>query len=76
MGLRAEGREKEISLLAGDFNVTLLDFKQNKKVQTFINLMFQFGLVSTSNKPTRITKDKNSAIHQILSSSVIKFYTK
>ena len=44
-------------LLAGDFNINLLHFEQNKKVQKFIGLMFQFGLLPTTNKPTRITKD-------------------
>ena len=35
-------------LLVGDSNV---------KVQNFINLMFQFGLIPTTNKPRRIRKD-------------------
>ena len=55
------------TLLAGDFNINLLHFEQNKKVQNFINLMFQFGLVATTNKPTRITKDTISALdHRFL----------
>ena len=64
---------KNISLM-GDFNINLLHFEQNKKVQNFINLMFQFGLVPTTNKPTRITKDTISAI---ITNSVInnKFKT-
>ena len=37
-------------LLAGDFNINLLYFEENKKVQNFINLIFQFGLVPTTNK--------------------------
>ena len=44
-------------LLVGDSNVNLLHFEQNKKVQNFINLMFQFGLIPTTNKPRRIRKD-------------------
>ena len=54
------------TLLAGDFNVNLLHFEQNKKVQNFMNLMLQFVLVLTTNKPTRITKDTISAIDHII----------
>ena len=45
--------------------MNLLHFEQNKKVQDFINLMFQSGFVPTTNKLTRIKKDTISAIeHQ------------
>ena len=47
--------KREIShkdiILAGDFNITLLDFDANKKVQNFVNLMFRFGMIPTINKP-------------------------
>ena len=39
-------RNKNV-ILAGDFNLNVLDFEQNKKVQNFANLMFQFRLVPT-----------------------------
>ena len=42
-------------ILAGDFNINVLDFEQKKKIQNFGNFMFQFGLVPTINKPTRMT---------------------
>ena len=56
--------------MAGDFNINLLHFEQNKKVQNFINLMFQFGLVPTTNKP-KVTKDTISAIDHIITNSII-----
>ena len=31
--------------MAGDFNINLLDFKQNKKVQNFLNIMFGHSLM-------------------------------
>ena len=40
-------------LLAGDFNLNVQDFEQKKKVQIFVNSVFQFGLIPTINKPTR-----------------------
>ena len=57
-------------ILAGDFNINVLDFEQNKKVQNFVNLMFQFGLVPTINKPTRVTKKTISAIDYIITNSI------
>ena len=35
--------------LAGDFNINLLDFETNKKVQSFVNLMFEFSMIGTIN---------------------------
>ena len=58
-------------LVAGDFNINLLHFEQNKKVQNFINLMFQFGLVAATNKLIRITKDTISAIGHVITNSII-----
>ena len=57
-------------ILAGDFNINLLEFEQNKKVQNFVNLMFQFGLVPTINKPTRVTNKTISAIDRIITNSI------
>ena len=57
-------------VLAGNFNINVLDFEQNKKVQNFINSMFQFGLVPTINKSTRVTNETISAIDHIIISSI------
>ena len=62
-------RNKSV-ILAGDFNINVLDFEQNKKVQNFINLMFQFGLVPTINKPTRVTNKTISAVDHIITNSI------
>ena len=37
--------------LAGDFNINALDYEQNKKVQSFFNLMYQYNMMPTINKP-------------------------
>ena len=57
-------------ILAGDFNLNVLDFEQNKKVQNFVNLMFQFGLIPSINKPTRVTNETISAIDQIITNYI------
>ena len=41
-----EANEKEV-ILTGDFNMILLGFDKNKKVQSFVNLMFRFGMIPT-----------------------------
>ena len=58
--------------LAGDFNINVLDFEQNKKVQNFVNLMFQFGLVLTINNPTIVKNKTVSAIDHIITNSIFK----
>ena len=62
-------RNKNV-ILAGDFNINMLDFEQNKKVQNFVNSMFQFGLVPTINKPTSVTNKTISAIDHIITNSI------
>ena len=57
-------------ILEGDFNINVQDFEENKKVKNFVNLMFQFGLVPTTNKPTRVTNKIISAIHHIITNSI------
>ena len=42
-------------ILVGDFDINVPEFDQNKKVQNFVKLMFQFSLVPTINQPTRAT---------------------
>ena len=53
--------KKEV-LMTGDFNINLLDFENNKKVQSFVNLMFPCGMIPVINKPTRVTRYTATAI--------------
>ena len=56
--------------MAGDFNMNLLDFEQNKKVQNFLNIMFGHSMMPVINKPTRVTKNTATAIDNIFINSV------
>ena len=56
--------------MAGDFNMNMLDFEQNKKVQNFLNIMFGHSMMPVINKPTRVTKDTATAIDHIFINSV------
>ena len=57
--------------IAGDFNLNLLDHNTNKKVQGFLNLLYQNSLILTINKPTRVTMKTATAIDNILTNSFL-----
>ena len=61
----------KLFFLGGDFNINLLDFETNKKVQSFVNLMFQFSMIPTINKPTRATKQTATAIDNITTNCIM-----
>ena len=61
--------KKEL-IMAGDFNMNLFDFKQNKKVQNFLNIMFGHSMMPVINKQTRVTKNTATAIGHIFINSV------
>ena len=65
--------KREISrkdtILAGDFNINLIDFDAKEKLQVFVNLMFCFGIIPV-NKPTRITEQTASAIDHFITNSI------
>ena len=65
--------KREISrkdtILAGDFNINLIDFDAKEKLQVFVNLMFCFGIIPV-NKPTRITEQSASAIDHFIANSM------
>ena len=56
-------------VLAGDFNLNVLNFKSNKKVQNFINrysITVRYSMIPTINKPTRITTNTATATDHII----------
>ena len=56
-------------ILAGDLNINVLDYESNKKVQHFLSSMFQYNMIPTINKPTRVTR--NTATAHIITNTVI-----
>ena len=67
---KREIANKEL-VLVGDFNINILDFNESKLVQSFVNLMFQNGLIPTVNKPTRVTRNTATTADHIITNSVI-----
>ena len=61
--------KKEV-IMAGDFNMNLLDFEQNKKVKNLLNIMFGHSMMPVINKPTRVTRNTATAIDHIFINSV------
>ena len=62
--------KKEIGITV-DFRINLLDFENNKKVQSFVNLTFHCGMVPAINKPTRVTRYTAAAIDHVFTNSII-----
>ena len=62
---------KKKVIMADTFNMNMLDFEQNKKVQNFLDIMFGYSMMPVINKPTRVTKNTATAIDHIF----INFFT-
>ena len=62
--------KKEV-ILIGDFNINLLDFDKNKRVQSFVNLMFRFGMITTINKPTRVIRHTTTANDHVFTNTIM-----
>ena len=58
--------EKKHFFLTGDLNINSLDYDSSKPVKTFFNCVFENSLLPLINKPTRITRSKQSIIDHII----------
>ena len=58
--------ENKAPYLSGDFNINLYNLDKDIKVISFINDLYQYNIVPTINKPTRITRKKSTCIDNIL----------
>ena len=61
----------KIQHIARDFNFNLLDYDFSRKVQDFLNLIYQNGMIPTINKPNRVTRKTATAISLIYSPIVL-----
>ena len=57
--------------IAGDFNLNLLHHKNRKKMQDFLNLVDQNGMIPTINKPIEVTRETVTAIDHILTNTFV-----
>ena len=51
---------------ANDFNLNSVEYEKFKKVQEFLNLIYENRMVSTINKPTRFSRPSATANDHIL----------
>ena len=65
-----EATKKEV-IVTSDFNMNLLDFDKNKRVQSFLNLMFRFGMIRTINKLACVTRHTAIAIDQVFTNAIM-----
>ena len=56
-------------ILAGKFNINLLNIDVNKKVS--VNLIFRFRVIPTINKPTCVSRKIASTIDHIITNSIM-----
>ena len=58
--------------IAGDFNLNLFLVDENcKKVQDFLNLVYQNGVILTINRPTEVTWKAATAVDHILTKTFV-----
>ena len=55
--------------VASDFNLNVLDYEICKKIQKFLNIIYENGMRPIINKPTRITNKTATSIGHILTNS-------
>ena len=65
-----KGQGKQI-FLAGDFNISSLDYSWNTIVRDFFNLDFRNSTFPFINRPTTVTKTSATIIDHILTNSII-----
>ena len=58
-------------ILAGHFNINALDDEQNKKLQSFFNLMYRYNTIPTINKPTSVGKNAATAIDHVIANCIV-----
>ena len=44
---------------------------KNKRVQSFVNLMFRFGMIPTINNPARVTRHTATAIYHVFTNTIM-----
>ena len=63
-------------ILAGHFNINALDYEQNKKLQSFFNLMYRYNTIPTINKPTSVGKNSATATDHIIANCIVDYQFK
>ena len=62
--------DKKEMILLSDFNISLLDFHKNKRVQSCVTLIFRFGLIPIINKPTCVTRHTATVTDHVFTNTI------
>ena len=54
-----------------DFNLNLLDYENCKKVQDFLNPVYQNGMIQNVNEPARVTRKTTTPIDHIFTNTFL-----
>ena len=65
--------KKEVVL---DLNINLLGFDKNKRVQSFVNLIFRFGMIPMINKAIHFKRNQSNTFLKEIFQSIDKFKQK
>ena len=59
------------NIFAGDLNINVLGYESNKKIQHFLSSIFQYNMIPTINKPTRVARNTAIVIDHIITNTAI-----
>ena len=51
--------------------MNVLDYEDNRKVKSFLELMYQLNLMPTTSKPTRVGRNSTTAIDYMITNYVL-----
>ena len=60
--------------IAGDINLSLIDYKTNIKVKNYQKLLFQKNVIPVINKPTRVSRNNATIIDHINTNHFLNNY--
>ena len=69
--LSANNKTSKNIIFAGDLNIKVSDYESNEKVQHFLSSMFQYNMIPTINRLTRVTRNTVTAIDYIITRTVV-----
>ena len=69
--LSANDKTSKNIIFAADLNINVLDYESKKKVLRFLSSTFQYNMIPTINKLTRVTRKTVTATDHIITNTVI-----